>query len=90
MMPDSKLSPYQLDQLKEKYASMIIDGMDIDTLCQFAHEQILISVHNYNQDEIFDEVERIYDEETLKELIEDVEPNISELELNTPDYGVGK
>ena len=28
----------QLNQLKENYANMIIDGMDMDTLCQMAFE----------------------------------------------------
>jgi len=87
-MSDPKLSQYQLDKLKENYAEMIVDGMDIDTLCEFAYEQILINVHNYTQDDMFDEIEQIYDEETLQGLIP--EPPISDLESTAPDYGVGK
>lgn len=87
-MSDPKLSRYQLDKLKERYAEMIVDGMDIDTLCEFAYEQILMNVHDYNQDDMFDQVEMIYDKETLEDMIS--EPSISDLESTAPDYGVGK
>jgi len=87
-MSDPKLSQYQLDKLKERYAEMIVDGMDIDTLCEFAYEQILMSVHEYNQDDMFDQVEMLYDKETLEDMIP--EPSISDLESTAPNYGVGK
>jgi hypothetical protein len=87
-MSDPKLSQYQLDKLKERYAEMIVDGMDIDTLCEFAYEQILMNVHEYNQDDMFDQVEMLYDKETLEDMIP--EPSISDLESTAPDYGVGK
>lgn len=87
-MSDPKLSQYQLDKLKERYAEMIVDGMDIDTLCEFAYEQILMNVHDYNQDDMFDQVEMLYDKETLEDMIP--EPSISDLESTAPDYGVGK
>ena len=87
-MSDPKLSQYQLDKLKERYAEMIVDGMDIDTLCEFAYEQILMNVHDYNQDDMFDQVEMLYDKETLEDMIPD--PSISDLEATAPDYGVGK
>ena len=87
-MSDPKLSQYQLDKLKERYAEMIVDGMDIDTLCEFAYEQILMNVHEYNQDDMFDQVEMLYDKETLEDMIP--EPSISDLESTAPDYGVCK
>ena len=88
IMTDPKLSPFQLNKMKERYAEMVIDGMDIDSLCEFAYEQILIGVHEYNQDEMLDEVEMIYDKEVAMGLIP--EATISDLESTAPDYGVGK
>ena len=33
--------------LKENYANMIIDGMDIDTLAQFAYDSIMDNLKDY-------------------------------------------
>ena len=34
------MNPEQLNQLKENYINMILDGMDMDTLVQFAFDSM--------------------------------------------------
>jgi len=56
-------------QLKENYANMIIDGMDMDSLVQFAFDSIMDNMKDYTEDEIKEEVLELYDEEMLESLM---------------------
>ena len=62
------LSESDLFTLKENYANMIIDGMDMDSLCQFAFDSIIANLNDYNEDDLREEVLQNYDEETLHSL----------------------
>ena len=59
----------QLNQLKENYANMIIDGMDIDSLCQMAFDLLLDAYKDCTEDDIKEEVIDLYDEEVLESLM---------------------
>ena len=59
----------ELFQLKENYANMIIDGMDMDSLVQFAFDSIMDNMKDYTEDEIKEEVIDLYDEEMLESLM---------------------
>ena len=59
----------ELLQLKENYANMIIDGMDMDSLVQFAFDSIMDNMKDYTEDEIKEEVLELYDEEMLESLM---------------------
>jgi len=63
------LSESQLFTLKENYANMIIDGMDMDTLCQMAFDLLLDAYKDCTEDDIRAEVLDLYDEETLHSLM---------------------
>ena len=74
--------------LKENYANLIIDGMDIDTLAQFAYDSIMDNLKDYEEKDIEAEITDLYGEETLNDLLP--ETNISELEATANNYTTGK
>ena len=83
----------ELLQLKENYANMILDGMDMDSLCQFAFDMLMENLKDLNEEDMKQEVTSIYDEETLMDLMpEQSQPmtEIGALEATANDYGVGK
>ena len=59
----------QLNQLKENYANMIIDGMDMDTLCQMAFDMLMDAYKDCTEEEIKEEIIDLYDEEVLEGLM---------------------
>jgi hypothetical protein len=58
-----------LFQLKENYTNMIIDGLDMDSLVQFAFDSIMDNMKDYTEDDIKEEVIDLYDEEMLDSLM---------------------
>ena len=58
-----------LQQLKENYANMIIDGMDMDSLCQMCFDLLLDAYEDSTWDDITEEIVDLYDEDTLVNLI---------------------
>jgi len=68
-----KLTEAQLNQLKANYANMLIDGMDMDTLCQFAFDTIMQNMEQWDQQDVSEEVNDLYGEEMLKDLMESVD-----------------
>jgi hypothetical protein len=67
-----KLSNEQLASLTEAYAEMIIDGMDMDDLVTFAVESLIAEYNKYTESELLTEIEELYDEEVLNDLLESV------------------
>jgi len=59
----------ELLQLKENYINMIIDGMDMDSLCQMAFDLLLDSYQDATEDDMLAEIKDLYDEETLVDLL---------------------
>ena len=59
----------ELLQLKENYANMILDGMDMDSLCQFAFDMLMENLKDLNEEDMKQEVTSIYDEEMLESLM---------------------
>ncbi len=48
------------DQLQEDMINRIIDGMDIDGLCQLAYDYLNENYDKYSVDELITEVEEFY------------------------------
>ena len=67
-----KLTEDQLDKLKENYANMIVDGMDMDSLITFAVESIEQNIKDWDEDDVTSEILDHYGEETLSNLLESV------------------
>jgi hypothetical protein len=59
----------QLNQLKENYANMIIDGMDMDDLVQMCFDMLMDAYQDCSEDDIKGEVLDLYDEEVLESLM---------------------
>ena len=58
-----------LQQLKENYANMIIDGMDMDSLCQMCFDMLMDAYQDCSEDDIKEEILDLYDEEVLEGLM---------------------
>ena len=54
----------QIDQLKNAYAYMIVEGMDMDTLFTFAVESIEQNLKDYDMEDLKEEIIDCYGEET--------------------------
>ena len=83
----------QLDQFKANYASLIVEGMDMKTLEQFAMEMVEQNMTHWNEEDVKEEILDYYGEETLMDLMPETvqEPTeIGKLEATSSDYGVGK
>lgn len=78
----------QLDQLKNNYAEMIVESMDMDTLITFAVEAIEDNIKDWDEEDVKEEIIDLYGEEVLEGLMP--VPSISELESTASDYGIGK
>ena len=66
------LSQPELAQLIDNYANYVIDGMDMDTLVQFAYDSLVVEFNKYSEKELISEIQELYDEETLEMLMESV------------------
>ena len=58
----------QIDQLKNAYAEMIVEGMDMNSLITFAVEAIEQNLKDYNMDELKGEIIDCYGEETWNDM----------------------
>jgi len=66
------LSQPELAQLIDNYANYVIDGMDMDTLVQFAYESLVAEFNKYSEKELISEIVELYDEEVKDMLMENV------------------
>ena len=69
MQTSIKMDPIDLSQLKENYVDLIIDGMDIDGLCQLAYDALSTTYDGYSEEQIVGEIKEFYGEETLNDLM---------------------
>ena len=58
----------QIDQLKNAYAEMIVEGMDMNSLITLAVESIEQNLKDYNMDELKGEIIDFYGEETWTDM----------------------
>jgi len=79
----TKLSQEQYDQLLSNYASGIVEGMDIDSLVEFAVEQIELNLRNSCSldEELIEEIGRFYDESDVASMLEDVGANPADFDV---------
>jgi hypothetical protein len=66
------LTNEQLSTLIDNYANHVIDGMDMDTLVQFAYDSLVAEFNKYSEKELISEIGELYDNETLEMLLESV------------------
>ena len=58
----------QIEGLKQRYAEMIVEGMDMNTLITFAVESIEQNLKDYNMEDIKEEIIDCYGAETWFDL----------------------
>ena len=59
----------ELLQLKENYANMIVDGMDLDDMYQMCYDMLMDAYQDCSEDEMKEEILNDYDEEVLEGLM---------------------
>ena len=59
----------QIDQLKNAYAEMIVEGMDMNSLITFAVEAIEQNLKDYDLDDIKEEIIDCYGEDVLSDML---------------------
>lgn len=69
MQTSTKMKESDLSQLKEDYVNLIIDGMDMEGLCQLAYDALSTTYDEYSEEEIKGEIKEFYGEETLNDLM---------------------
>lgn len=65
------LNTAQIAQLKEIYAQVLVDNMDMDDLVNFATESIVLSLPE-DEDALIEEIKTYYDDDVLNEMLESV------------------
>ena len=68
MQTSTKMNESDLSQLKEDYVNLIIDGMDMEGLCQLAYDALSTTYDEYSEEEIVGEIKEFYGEDTLNDL----------------------
>ena len=66
-----KLNVAQRDELISQYCEIVVDGMDMDSLIQYAHEQLTYYVDSLSDIELKEEIDN-HDEELYDELVDNV------------------
>ena len=77
------LTSAQRDELTSQYVELVVDSMDMDSLVQYAKEQ-LIAYHNEDSLECLKEDIDNYDDELFDELVDNV---TNETVLDTNNTG---
>ena len=77
------LTSAQRDELTSQYVELVVDSMDMDSLVQYAKEQ-LIAFHNEDSLECLKEEVDNFDEELFDELVDNV---TNETVLDTNNNG---
>ena len=66
-----KLNDAQRDELISQYSELVVDNMDMDSLVQYAHEQMTNYFDNLMLCEIKEEIDN-FDEDLYDELVDNV------------------
>ena len=73
----------QKDELIEQYVELVVDGMDMDSLLQYAKDGITEYMVTLTKEELKEEVDN-YDEDLFEELVDNV---TNETVLDTNNNG---
>jgi len=59
----------KLEELKRAYAELIVEGMDMKLLIEFAEDSIMDNIKGYEFDDIKEEIEDCYGKEVWDDLM---------------------
>ena len=80
IVTNKELNPKQRDELIEQYSELVVDSMDMDSLVQYAQEQLANYYDQLSNNELKEQIVNTHEEDTYNELIDNV----------TSDYCEGK
>ena len=80
IVTNKELNPKQRDELIEQYSELVVDSMDMDSLVQYAQEQLANYYDQLSNSELKEQIINTHEEDTYNELIDNV----------TSDYSEGK
>ena len=75
----TKLTSSQRNELIEQYVELITDSMDWKTLHQFVRDTLIDDYDKLSEIELKDEIRYTFDEETLDELIDNLDNEVVEV-----------
>ena len=75
-----KLNDAQRDELISQYSELVVDNMDMDSLVQYAQEQLANYFDNLSDSELKEDIDN-YDEDLFDELVDNVS-NETVLDIN--------
>ena len=75
----TKLTSSQRNELIEQYVELITDSMDWKTLHQFVRDTHIDDYDKLSEIELKDEIRYTFDEETLDELIDNLDNEVVEV-----------
>ncbi len=67
----SDLTDSQRDQLREQFAELVVDGMDMKTLVQYVYDDLIEYYEDCSDVELKEQIDD-YDEDLYDELVENV------------------
>ena len=76
-----ELNDAQRDELISQYCELVVDNMDMDSLVQYAQEQLVNYFDKLSDSELEDEIRYSFDEETLNDLVNNVQ-DVTVLDIN--------
>ena len=71
IVTNKELNPKQRDELIEQYSELVVDSMDIDSLVQYAQEQLVNYFDKLSYIELKEDIDN-YDEDLFDELVDNV------------------
>ena len=72
IVTNKELNPKQRDELIEQYSELVVDSMDIDSLVQYAQEQLANYYDQLSDCELKEQIINTHEEDTYNELIDNV------------------
>ena len=81
IVTNKELNPKQRDELIEQYSELVVDSMDIDSLVQYAQEQLANYYDQLSDCELKEQIINTHEEDTYNELIDNVSSDYCEGEF---------
>ena len=81
IVTNKELNPKQRDELIEQYSELVVDSMDIDSLVQYAQEQLANYYDQLSNNELKEQIINTHEEDTYNELIDNVTSDYCEGEF---------
>ena len=81
IVTNKELNPKQRDELIEQYSELVVDSMDIDSLVQYAQEQLANYYDQLSNSELKEQIINTHEEDTYNELIDNVTSDYCEGEF---------